>query len=47
MACGIREDPAVDIEGHVGHYRAGMNRRATVIPVRFLTVTAFGDSPHH
>jgi len=30
VACGIREDLAVDIEGHVGYYCAGMNQRATV-----------------
>ncbi|MBO4254655.1 glutamate synthase [Streptomyces griseorubiginosus] len=30
VACGMREDLAVDIEGHVGYYCAGMNQRATV-----------------
>ncbi|MGY1499935.1 GltB/FmdC/FwdC-like GXGXG domain-containing protein [Streptomyces sp. QTS52] len=30
VACGIRDDLAVDIEGHVGYYCAGMNQRATV-----------------
>ncbi|MDH6484366.1 glutamate synthase [Streptomyces sp. SAI-127] len=30
VACGVREDLAVDIEGHVGYYCAGMNQRATV-----------------
>ncbi|MDQ1047493.1 glutamate synthase [Streptomyces sp. V4I2] len=30
VACGIREGLAVDIEGHVGYYCAGMNQRATV-----------------
>jgi len=30
VACGIREDLAVAIEGHVGYYCAGMNQRATV-----------------
>jgi glutamate synthase domain-containing protein 3 len=30
VACGIREDATVDVEGHVGYYCAGMNQRATV-----------------
>ncbi|MGW0947823.1 GltB/FmdC/FwdC-like GXGXG domain-containing protein [Streptomyces sp. NPDC002623] len=30
VACGIREDHTVDIEGHVGYYCAGMNQHATV-----------------
>ena len=30
VACGIREDLAVDIEGHVGYYCAGMNQLAHV-----------------
>ncbi|GGN21053.1 glutamate synthase [Streptomyces fuscichromogenes] len=30
VACGIRDDLGVDIEGHVGYYCAGMNQRATV-----------------
>ncbi|MFI1030321.1 glutamate synthase [Streptomyces sp. NPDC020951] len=30
VACGIREDHTVDIEGHVGYYCAGMNQYATV-----------------
>ncbi|NNN30046.1 glutamate synthase [Streptomyces sp. S3(2020)] len=30
VACGIRENLTVDIEGHVGYYCAGMNQRATV-----------------
>jgi glutamate synthase domain-containing protein 3 len=30
VACGIRENHTVDVEGHVGYYCAGMNQRATV-----------------
>ncbi|GAA2622916.1 glutamate synthase [Streptomyces vastus] len=30
VACGIREDHTVDVEGHVGYYCAGMNQHATV-----------------
>ncbi|UIX31933.1 glutamate synthase [Streptomyces sp. GQFP] len=30
VACGIREELTVDVEGHVGYYCAGMNQRATV-----------------
>jgi glutamate synthase domain-containing protein 3 len=30
VACGIRENHTVDIEGHVGYYCAGMNQHATV-----------------
>ncbi|MFD5085968.1 glutamate synthase [Kitasatospora sp. NPDC058201] len=30
VACGIREELVVDVEGHVGYYCAGMNQRATV-----------------
>jgi glutamate synthase domain-containing protein 3 len=30
VACGIRENLTVDVEGHVGYYCAGMNQRATV-----------------
>lgn len=30
VACGIRENLTVDIEGHVGYYCAGMNQHATV-----------------
>ncbi|MFD4604958.1 glutamate synthase [Streptomyces sp. NPDC058464] len=30
VACGIRDDLSVDIEGHVGYYCAGMNQHATV-----------------
>ncbi|SEC67045.1 N-methylglutamate synthase subunit B [Streptomyces sp. 3213] len=30
VACGIREDLAVEVEGHVGYYCAGMNQHATV-----------------
>ncbi|MFE9445388.1 glutamate synthase [Streptomyces sp. NPDC006602] len=30
VACGIRENLTVDIDGHVGYYCAGMNQHATV-----------------
>ncbi|MGV9266873.1 GltB/FmdC/FwdC-like GXGXG domain-containing protein [Kitasatospora sp. NPDC003701] len=30
VACGIREELGVDVEGHVGYYCAGMNQRARV-----------------
>ncbi|WP_033321604.1 glutamate synthase [Streptomyces yerevanensis] len=30
VACGIRDNFTVDIEGHVGYYCAGMNQQATV-----------------
>jgi methylamine---glutamate N-methyltransferase subunit B len=30
VACGIAADVEVEIEGHVGYYCAGMNKRATV-----------------
>ena len=30
LACGIDADVEVEIEGHVGYYCAGMNKRATV-----------------
>jgi glutamate synthase domain-containing protein 3 len=30
LACGIDADVEVDVEGHVGYYCAGMNKRATV-----------------
>jgi glutamate synthase domain-containing protein 3 len=30
VACGIDADIEVDVEGHVGYYCAGMNKRATV-----------------
>ena len=30
LACGIDSDVEVEIEGHVGYYCAGMNKRATV-----------------
>ncbi|MEU6349108.1 glutamate synthase [Streptomyces sp. NPDC047072] len=30
VACGIRENLTVDVEGHVGYYCAGMNQHATV-----------------
>jgi glutamate synthase domain-containing protein 3 len=30
VACGLDADVAVEIEGHVGYYCAGMNKRATV-----------------
>ncbi|MFJ2901164.1 glutamate synthase [Streptomyces sp. NPDC087212] len=30
VACGIRDDLTIDIDGHVGYYCAGMNQRATV-----------------
>jgi glutamate synthase domain-containing protein 3 len=31
VACGLKDEVTVDIEGHVGYYCAGMNQRATVI----------------
>lgn len=30
VACGLKDEVTVDIEGHVGYYCAGMNQRATV-----------------
>ena len=30
LACGIDADVDVEVEGHVGYYCAGMNKRATV-----------------
>src|ERR687886_1773089 len=30
VACGLEADVEVEIEGHVGYYCAGMNKRATV-----------------
>jgi glutamate synthase domain-containing protein 3 len=30
VACGVDADIAIDVEGHVGYYCAGMNKRATV-----------------
>jgi glutamate synthase domain-containing protein 3 len=30
VACGLRDEVTVDIEGHVGYYCAGMNQHATV-----------------
>ncbi|MEU6374979.1 glutamate synthase [Streptomyces sp. NPDC046909] len=30
VACGIRENLTVDVDGHVGYYCAGMNQQATV-----------------
>jgi glutamate synthase domain-containing protein 3 len=30
VACGLDADVEVDVEGHVGYYCAGMNKRATV-----------------
>ncbi|MEU9456875.1 glutamate synthase [Streptomyces sp. NPDC048277] len=30
VACGVRDNLTVDIEGHVGYYCAGMNQHATV-----------------
>ncbi|HJS69496.1 MAG TPA: hypothetical protein VJ744_01735, partial [Gaiellaceae bacterium] len=30
VACGLDADVQVEVEGHVGYYCAGMNKRATV-----------------
>jgi glutamate synthase domain-containing protein 3 len=30
VACGVDADVEIDVEGHVGYYCAGMNKRATV-----------------
>lgn len=30
VACGLKDEVTVDIEGHVGYYCAGMNQHATV-----------------
>ena len=30
VACGVKDEVTVDIEGHVGYYCAGMNQHATV-----------------
>ncbi|WP_043664318.1 GltB/FmdC/FwdC-like GXGXG domain-containing protein [Streptomyces xylophagus] len=30
VACGLKDEVTVDVEGHVGYYCAGMNQRATV-----------------
>ena len=43
VACGVDADVEIDVEGHVGYYCAGMNKRATV-RVRGNTSTGVAEN---